>query len=184
MTKSPIHNFIKQYRSHLLHLEAEEYLGWLIRYLPGFLGVIIRFLVYKLLMKKIKALILIYPGVFLTHTYGISAGKSVSINTGAILDGRGGITIGDYVMVGPNVCIASSNHHYQDHTVPMSLQGHYMEPVAIKSDVWIGANATILGGVTIGQGAVIGAGAVVVKDVPDYSIVGGVPAKEIGRRNP
>ena len=183
MTKNPIRNFIKHYKNHLLHLEVEEYLGWLIRYLPGFLGVIVRFLIYKLLLKRIDSLILVYPGVYLTHTYGISAGKSVSINSGAVLDGRGGITIGDYVMIGPNVCIASSSHHYKDRSVPMSLQGHYMKPVTIKNDVWIGANATILGGVIIGQGAIIGAGAVVIKDVPDFSIAGGVPAKVIGQRD-
>ena len=57
-----------------------------------------------------------------------------------------------------------------------------MKPVTIKNDVWIGANTTILGGVTIGKGVIVGAGAVVTKDVPDYTIVGGVPAKEIGFR--
>lgn len=177
-----IRNFIKQYKSHLLHLEAEEYLGWLTRHLPGMLGVSLRFFVYKILLKKLTSFILVYPGVYLTHTYGISFGKDCSINSGAILDGRGGITIGDYVMIGPHAYIASSSHSYKDLSVPMTSRGHYMKPVAIKNDVWIGANATILGGVTVGKGVIIGAGAVVIEDVPNYNIVGGVPAKKIGLR--
>ena len=177
-----IRNFIKQYKSYLLHLEAEEYLGWPTRHLPGMMGVLLRFFVYKILLKRLASFILVYPGVYLTHTYGISFGKNCSINSGAILDGRGGITIGDYVMIGPQVYIASSSHVYKDISVPMTLRGHYMKPVVIKNDVWIGANATILGGVTIGNGVIISSGAVVTKDVPDYYIVGGVPAKKIGSR--
>jgi len=174
--------FINQYKPYMFHIEAEEYLGWLTRYLPGLSGLVIRAGVYKLLLKKVQGMILVYPGVYLTHTYGIESGKVVSINTGAILDGRGGISIGDYVMIGPNVCIASSSHTYKNKTQPITLQGHQMEPVVIEEDVWIGANATILGGVTIGRGAVVGAGAVVVKDVAENTIVGGVPAKVISRR--
>lgn len=167
---------------HLLHLEAEEYLGWLARNLPGMTGVTLRFIVYKFLLKKLGSFILIYPGVHLTHTYGISFGKKCSINSGAILDGRGGITIGDDVMIGPHSYIASSSHTYDNPKVPMTSRGHFMKPVTIKDDVWIGANTTILGGVTIGKGVIVGAGAVVTKNVPNYTIVGGVPAKKIGFR--
>jgi len=174
--------FFEQYKPYIFHLEVEEYLGWLFRSLPGLLGLVIRAGLYKLLLKKVQGMILIYPGVFLTHTYGIQAGKSVSINSGAILDGRGGISIGDYVMIGPNVCIASSSHRHKVPELPVTLQGHEMEPVLIKRMYGIGANATILGGVKIGKGSVVGAGAVVVKDVESYSIVGGVPAKIIGHR--
>jgi len=150
--------------------------------LPGMMGVLLRFFVHKVLLKKLGSFILIYPGVHLTHTYGISFGKHCSINSGAILDGRGGITIGDCVMIGPHSYIASSSHTYDNTSIPMTSRGHFMKPVTIKNDVWIGANTTILGGVTIGKGVIVGAGAVVTKDVPDYTIVGGVPAKEIGFR--
>jgi acetyltransferase-like isoleucine patch superfamily enzyme len=182
MKKNVFSNFFATYKSHLIHLELEEYLGWLTRSLPGMLGVSSRFLIHKLLLKHTGGFLLIYPGVYIYHTYAIMVGKAVSINTGAILDGRGGIKIGDYVMIGPNVCIASSNHNYRDRAVPVPLQGHVMQPVSIGDEVWIGANATILGGVTIGKGAVIAAGAVVVKDVEENQIVGGVPAKDIGHR--
>ena len=182
MKKNVFSNFYATYKSHLIHLELEEYLGWLTRSLPGMLGVSLRHLVYKLLLKHTGGFLLIYPGVYIYHSYAIEVGKAVSINTGAILDGRGGISIGDYVMIGPNVCIASSNHNYKDRTAPVPLQGHILQPVRIEDEAWIGANATILGGVTLGKGAVVAAGAVVVKDVPENSIVGGVPAKKIGHR--
>jgi acetyltransferase-like isoleucine patch superfamily enzyme len=175
-------NFFKQYKFHFLHLEAEEYLGWLTRYLPGMLGMTLRYIVYRILFKKLDSFILIYPGVYLTHTYAISFGKSCSITSGAILDGRGSITVGDYVMIGPNSCLISSNHRHKDVSKPIPLLGHDKAPLKINDGVWIGANATILGGLTIGKGAIVAAGAVVVKDVPEYTIVGGVPAKFIANR--
>lgn len=98
------------------------------------------------------------------------------------------ITIGDHVMFGPNVTMISGDHR-------IDIPGKYMSeikgtdklpendlPIVIKGDNWIGANSTILKGVTIGVGAVIAAGAVVTKDVPPYTIVGGVPAKVISNR--
>ncbi len=97
-----------------------------------------------------------------------------------------GIKIGSKVMLGPNVTILGGDHNIR-------VIGKYMFdvktklpendlPVIIKDDVWIGASATILKGVKIGEGSVIAAGALVIKDVPPYSIVGGVPAKVIKYR--
>ena len=86
------------------------------------------------------------------------------------------VTIGDYVMIGPNTLITTVNH-------PLSPAGRrhlgQARPVAIGRDVWIGGNCTILPGVTIGNNAVIAAGAVVTRDVPDNCVVGGVPARKI-----
>lgn len=87
------------------------------------------------------------------------------------------VTIGDYVMIGPNTLITTVNH-------PLSPAGRrrhlgQARPVAIGRDVWIGGNCTILPGVTIGNNAVIAAGAVVTKDVPDNCVVAGVPARKI-----
>jgi acetyltransferase-like isoleucine patch superfamily enzyme len=81
------------------------------------------------------------------------------------------------------VIIFSSQHRYNIEGVPILFQGHEKKRVSIGKDVWIGANAVILPGVTIGDGAIIGAGAVVTGDVEPYSIVGGVPARKIGERN-
>lgn len=98
------------------------------------------------------------------------------------------LTIGDHVMFGPNVTIVTGNHR-------TDIVGKYMSEIAVKDklpkndlpvnlvgDNWIGANATILKGVTIGRGAIVAAGALVTKDVLPYSIVGGIPAKVIEMR--
>jgi acetyltransferase-like isoleucine patch superfamily enzyme len=125
---------------------------------------------------------MIYSGVYFSHAYGINIGRNFSINTGAHIDGRGGIEIGDGVMIGPYVVIVSSGHQHGQIEKPMTALDHQMDPVTIGDDVWIGAHAVINSGVAIGKGAVIGAGAVVASDVSEYMIVGGVPAKVIGNR--
>jgi acetyltransferase-like isoleucine patch superfamily enzyme len=143
---------------------------------------LVRHGLYKFLFKKIKSFVLIYPGVYFTHTYGIEIGHRFSVNSGAILDGRGGITIGDDVMIGPHTAIYSSGHNFSEPDRPMTSLDHIMSPVVIKDDVWIGAHVCIPGGITIGRGAVVAAGAVVTKNVEDYAIVSGVPAQVMGKR--
>lgn len=87
------------------------------------------------------------------------------------------VYIGDYVMIGPNTSIITVNHPLS----PQKRRQHMgqAKPVRIGRDVWIGANCTILPGVTVGNNVVIAAGAVVTKDIPDNCVVGGVPAKVI-----
>ena len=92
---------------------------------------------------------------------------------------RGPLEIGDNVMMGPDCVILTSTHNFERTDIPMIAQGGKMSKVTIGNDVWIGTRAIILPGVTIGNGVIIGAGAVVTKDVPDYAIVGGVPARVI-----
>jgi maltose O-acetyltransferase len=95
----------------------------------------------------------------------------------------GRVKIGKYVMIGPEVIILSRSHNYRDVTKPMIFQGYDKEKtIIIGDDVWIGTRAIILPGVKIGNGVIVGAGAVVTKDVPDYAVVGGVPAKLIRYR--
>lgn len=97
---------------------------------------------------------------------------------------QGDCTIGNNVMMGPECMIYTINHNFSDAGATIRSQGFGDEkPVSIGNDVWIGARVIILPGVTIGTGAVIGAGAVVTKDVPDYAVVGGNPAKVIKYRN-
>lgn len=84
-----------------------------------------------------------------------------------------GITLGDNVQIGPNVTIATDNHDLKDHYILKC------RPVTINNNAWIGANATILPGVTVGENAVIGAGSVVTKDVPANTVVAGNPARVI-----
>ncbi len=100
------------------------------------------------------------------------------INRGCLLDARGIITIGDNVSVSHNVSIMTGGHDMQSPT----FSGRYL-PIVISDYVWIGVGATILQGVTIGRGAVVCAGAVVTKDVEEYAVVAGVPARKISERN-
>ena len=96
----------------------------------------------------------------------------------------GPVTIGKDVMMGPEVVIYTSGHKHDRTDIPMMMQGFTEpQPVSIGDDCWIGRRAIIMPGVKIGTGCIIGAGAVVTKDVPDYSIAGGVPAKVLKNRS-
>ena len=92
------------------------------------------------------------------------------------------IQIGNDVMIANAVTIRDTDHNFQETGTPMIKQGISTSPVIIEDDVWIGHGVVITKGVTIGKGSIIAAGAVVLKDVPSYSIVGGVPAKIIKSR--
>ncbi len=113
----------------------------------------------------------------------INIGQRSSLNQYVVINGEGGVNIGDDVMISAFVSIFAANHHHERVDIPMSAQGMYSKGgVQIGDDVWIGTHAVILDGVKIGKGCVIAAGAVITKDVEPYSIMAGVPAKEIGRR--
>lgn len=103
----------------------------------------------------------------------IHLGQRVFINSGCKFQDQGGIFIGNDVLVGHNCVIATLNH-LED---PKRRADMTAKPVKICDKVWIGANVTILKGVTIGEGAILAAGAVITKDVPPRGVVGGIPAK-------
>ena len=160
----------------------EQWLGGIARSIPSFVGFGVRYVLYRLLFDRLEGFCFIYPGAYLTHTYGIRAGRNLHVNGGAFFDGRGGLTIGSNVLVGPNTVLLSSQHHWSDPSLPIVLQGHRLAPTTIGDDVWIGANVVVTPGVTIGAGTVIGAGSVVTGDTVPYTIVAGVPARHIGDR--
>ena len=113
---------------------------------------------------------------------GIRIGNNSGI--GVNCEVRGPLEIGDNVMMGPEVMILTSMHNTSRTDIPMCHQGYLpKQKVTIGNDVWIGARVIILPGVKIGNGVIIGAGAVVTKDIPDYAVIGGVPAKIIKFRN-
>lgn len=94
------------------------------------------------------------------------------------------LIIGDYVLMGPDIIIFSSEHEFSSLQVPIMFQGaKEKKPVIIGNDVWIGARVIIMPGVKIGNHCIIGANSVVTKDIPNYAIVAGSPAKIIKYRN-
>ncbi len=119
------------------------------------------------------------------YTYGgnISLGSNCSLNPFSIIYGHGGVTIGNNVRIAAHCVIVSSNHNFDQLDVPISEQGVTSKGIIIENDVWIGSGAIILDGVRVGGGAIIAAGAVVNKDVQPRSMVGGVPARVINRRD-
>ena len=109
----------------------------------------------------------------------VKIGSGVFINHSAILSASGGIEFEDGVQVAPGVRIATINHDFNERHTKYTYG-----KVTIGKNAWIGMNVTICPGVTIGKYAVVAAGAVVTKDIPDYAVAGGVPAKVIKMQDP
>lgn len=105
----------------------------------------------------------------------IHIGKNVFINSGCYFQDQGGITLKDGALIGHNVVMATLNHDF----IPEKRKTTIPAPIVIGENVWVGAHATIVGGVTIGKNSIVAAGAVVTRDVPPNVIVGGVPARII-----
>jgi len=154
----------------------------------------IRYFPISFAFKKISFPIKISKNVYIRNTSRISFGENITILHNAFIspislsvgDGSwigvncflcGKVTIGNNVLIGPNVAIPGSEHNIGDASTLIIQSGSTTRGTIIESDVWIGANVTILDGVTIHEGAVIGAGSVVTKDVPAYAVVCGVPAR-------
>jgi len=95
----------------------------------------------------------------------------------------GPVKLGNYVMLAQNIVISGLNHGYEDVTIPPRIQKTVTKQITIEDDVWIGANCVITAGVTIGRHAVIGAGSVVTKDIPQFSVAVGNPARVIKKYN-
>jgi acetyltransferase-like isoleucine patch superfamily enzyme len=96
--------------------------------------------------------------------------------------GHAGIRIGRDVLLANDVQLICGNHTFARRDVPIRAQPPAGQPIVVEDDVWLGASAIVLGGVTIGQGSVVGAGSVVTRSLPPYSIARGVPAQVVGVR--
>lgn len=168
---------LRQFFGYLIYISF----SWLPHYFKGY-----TFVIPKLIRQIACKLLFIKCGK------NVDIGKHIKFSTSIILGNNSGIgdnnyfqgeiEIGNDVMIGPEVMFIATNHNYADISIPMNKQGENSKKIIIGNDVWIGARAIILSGVHIEDGSIIGAGAVVTKDVKKNTIVGGVPAKEIGKR--
>lgn len=159
-------------------LEAEVSILHLVGCIPSHL---IRRFFYRLAGMKIGGGSTIHMHARFYNPHMIRIGKDTIIGEGIVLDGRARLTIGNHVDIASDVMIYNSEHNVHSDEFA-SETGVIEAPVVIEDYVFIGPRAIILPGVTLKKGAVVGAGAVVTKDVEEYKIVGGIPAKEIGER--
>ena len=188
----------------MIKIIINEFIDWIegiLSFLPGKLGTLIRLLWYRYRWKKIVN-VRVRPlsqfvspkniqfeggaslgkGAFFTAEGGeINIGAKFSCNTNLHINASGGgiISLGQNVLIGPNVVMRTSNHNFLNRTKNINEQGHNSGDIKIEDNVWIGANCVILPNVHIGEGAILAAGAVVNKDVAPFTVVGGVPASKI-----
>lgn len=155
-------------------LDGELYVLWVVGYIP-FHG--IRRFFYRSAGMKIGRGSVLHMGARFFQPGNITIGEDSLIGDHIFLDGRAPLTIGNHVDIASQVMIYNSEHDLTDET-NQAIEA----PVRIEDYVFIGPRVIIMPGVTIGKGAVVAAGAVVTKDVPEKTIVAGVPAKEIGKR--
>ncbi|WP_333804610.1 acyltransferase [Sulfurospirillum sp.] len=163
--------------STLIRLEIESLCFGLAMLVPTTIGVIIRGLFAKLFFKKCTGFAWIQPRIIFIHTDRITVGKNFGINSGTYINGIGEIEIGNYVLIGSNVTISSGKHPIEGWDLPIFSRQTIPEKITIEDDVWIGAGAVIMPGITLRKGTVVGANSVVTKSTQPYSVVAGVPAK-------
>lgn len=193
----------------LFRSELSNWISHFLRWLPGSIGSRLRYYYYNnrfercgkrvhiavgCTLRGCRNIVLgnnigfgLYSQLYASGNGGdkIIIGNNTSFNTNVMInaDCGGFIEIGDNCLIGPNVVLRTSNHVFSDRNVPIREQGHTPGRIIIRDDVWIGANVVLLPDVSVGRGSIIGAGSVVTKNVDDYAIVAGVPAKQIGSRN-
>lgn len=113
---------------------------------------------------------------------GLRVGDHSNIGHYAVIGCSGFIDIGARVLMGPHVCLIAEDHESGDPDVPIKAQGVTRQSIVIEDDVWLGAGAVVVAGVTVGRGSVVAAGAVVTRDVPPQSVMAGVPARLVRSR--
>ncbi|WP_027811669.1 DapH/DapD/GlmU-related protein [Burkholderia cenocepacia] len=136
----------------------------------------VRALFGELIGSQVDDGFMLIPPFHATGGAGMKLGRNVFVNQNCTFYDLGGLEIGDDVMIGPNVSLITSGHPVEP---SRRRDGVIAKPIVIERNVWIGAGATIIGGVTIGENAVVAAAAVVTRDVPPNTLVGGNPAKII-----
>jgi maltose O-acetyltransferase len=163
---------------YFFYLIAIRYTPEIYRPYALFFPILRRFFVCRFIQKHGKGLRIKRNADI---SMAIEIGNYSELGTNSIIQAN--TKIGDYVIMGPDVKIYTKNHGYANNSIPIALQEIVHEKVTIGNDVWLGANVIITPGVEIGNHVIVAAGSVVTKNVPDYAIVGGVPAKIIKYRS-
>lgn len=164
---------------------CEKYSWYLERLFIFWIGQIHSHFIRKFFYRNIQGVnlaedVIIYSGCEIRNPLELKIGRGSIIGDNAILDARAGLEIGSNVNISSNVSIWTLQHDYRDPDFACTKE-HY-GPVKISDRAWIGPNVVILHDVTIGEGAVVAAGAVVTRDVPPFTLYGGVPAHFLGNR--
>ena len=133
----------------------------------------VRALLEQIWGQKLDSTVRMFPPFYTAFGKLTRVGKGVFVNFDCTFLDRGGITLDDDVFIGPGVKLVTENHPED----PALRRNVYTRPIHLKRKAWIGAGAIILPGVTVGENSIVAAGAVVTKDVPDNTIVAGVPAR-------
>lgn len=145
-------------------------------------GLAWRYCLVKAICPECGDNVAVHPGSYLLRPERLLLGSNISIHPMVYIEAEGGVRIGDDVSIAHGATILSTAHGFDDPSVPIKDQPLRVAETRIENDVWIGAKATILAGLTIGSGAVVGAGAVVTRDVASGAVVVGVPARQSASR--
>jgi len=168
----------------LIFLQVEAIAFWLVGGLPGIIGFAFRSLAYKVFFKRLRGFAWVQHGVTIVHSRRLSVGRNFGCNSGTYINAIGGITLGDYVLLGSNVTISSGKHPIDGETPPVFARPVEPQGIVVEDDVWIAAGAVILPGVTLRRGTVVGANSVVTKDTDAYGVYAGSPARKLRSRLP
>ena len=156
----------------------------LLRYFPYQLGLYLRQKIYPYFFNSFGKNVRIYDSVVIKYPSQITLGNDCTINQFCYIVGKGGLTIGNDVMVGAGSKMTTTSHDFERTDIPMRLQGISCKPIAIEEDVWIGFNVVILGGSVIKKGSIVATGCVVNGiEFPIFAVIGGTPAKQLKSRN-
>lgn len=135
----------------------------------------VRELLAELIGKDVDESVTLFPPFYADFGKNITLGRRIFINAGCKFQDQGGVVIGDDCLIGHNTVLATLNHDLD----PRRRADLHPAPIVIGRNVWIGANVTVLAGVSIGDNAVVAAASVVTKDVPENTVVVGSPARVV-----
>jgi acetyltransferase-like isoleucine patch superfamily enzyme len=146
--------------------------------LQGF-AIPLRRILAKRIFKSCGDNVIIHHNVLFNVGSNIELGEGALLNRYVMLDDRASLKIGAYTMVAAGVTIETHTHPFEDFTQPIAISGRQGKPVTVGPNSVLGYNVVVMAGINIGERCIVGANSVVTKDVPDFTIVGGVPAKPI-----